>query len=83
MFLKNVLVIKSNPIRSLVLYFLNILFVVIGIAMGNFMEQIAREQPTEDFDEARMTEQKSVMKKMMLLQGYYLSVGIYVATAVY
>ena len=53
--MKNILVIKSNPIRSLVLYFLNILFVVIGIAMSNFMEQIAREHATEDIDQARMS----------------------------
>lgn len=84
MLLKNLLVIKANPVRSAALYFLNILFVVIGIAMSNFMEQIAREHPQEDsFDEVRMLEQKAMMKKMMLLQGYYLSVGIYVATAVY
>jgi hypothetical protein len=83
MIVKNLLIIKSNPIRSSTLYFLNILFVVIGIVMSNFLEQIASENASEEIDMNKMMDQKSVTRKMMMMQGYYLSVGIYVTVAVY
>lgn len=82
MLLKNLLVIKANPVRSVILYFLNIMFVLIGIAISNFMEQVARKSP-EAIDDTHLSNSTASMKKMMLLQGYYLSVGIYVAVAVY
>jgi hypothetical protein len=49
MLVKNILLIKNNPVKFIILYNINLLFLVIGIIMINLFQHISIEAKDNPF----------------------------------